>query len=435
MENKKFANSEKAKVKVDFDYLRKNNLLLYEYVRGSRLYGLDRPESDEDHGGVYIEPLEKLIGTGIGFPEDVHSDKNDDTWYSLGKYAKLLLNSNPNIIESLFVPSDKILYKNPAFDIILKNADKFITKKCFGSFAGYARTQLMRARSLKKKVVIPENTPEPFVIDSVFTFQEQGSIPVTKWLEERGLKQKYCGLVNVPNMSCNYSCFYDFGAHTRFEYGINTFEKFKKAWTDESDTRFWNYVKPRILKIDRLITVRNYDDLLVIWKKHFENFYSYRGIVKDAKEKDSKQLRLCSVKKGETPICYLNFDTNAYTQRCIKYKEWQEWLKCRNEERYQEVLDHKMIDCKNALHCARLMTMGIEIAQGKGVIVDRRGIDRDFLMKIREGQFDYEELMKWLENKDKEMLEAMKNSTIPDEIDIDFLDSIIYQVRKSVYGI
>ena len=195
----------------NFEDIRKNGMLLYEYVRGSKLYGLDRPESDEDHGGVYIESLDDLFGGIIECPEDVHSVKNDDTWYSLGKYAGLVMNSNPNILESLYVPSDKILYKHPVMDILLNERDKFITKKCFKSFMGYSKKQLERARSLGRKVCQPEQQPEPFVLDSVYTFKDQGSIPIKEWLKERGLEQKYCGLVNVPNMTCNSSVFILFG--------------------------------------------------------------------------------------------------------------------------------------------------------------------------------------------------------------------------------
>ena len=94
---------------IDFEYLRKNGLLLFEYIRGSHLYGLNTENSDEDHGGIYIEPLESIMGLGIGFPEVVCDKNNDETWYSFKKYMSLLLNSNPNILESLYVPKDKIL--------------------------------------------------------------------------------------------------------------------------------------------------------------------------------------------------------------------------------------------------------------------------------------------------------------------------------------
>lgn len=421
----------------NFEDIRKNGMLLYEYVRGSKLYGLDRPESDEDHGGVYIESLDDLFGGIIKCPEDVHSIKNDDTWYSLGKYAGLVMNSNPNILESLYVPSDKILYKHPVMDILLNERDKFITKKCFKSFMGYSKKQLERARSLGRKVCQPEQQPEPFVLDSVYTFKDQGSMPIKEWLKERGLEQKYCGLVNVPNMTCNSSVFYDWASHVIVEYGIDTEEKFILEFEKgiKNNNKFWNYVVDFFDEPFRLRETYFHRSSIAHLYNRFKKPLGYHGFVKDTKEKDSKQLRLSSVEKGAEPICYINFDSNAYTQRCIKYKEWKDWMACRNKERYQEVKDGKKYDCKNALHCARLITMGIEIARGEGLKIDRREAgDRDFLMKIRRSEFSYDEIMSWLDEKDKEMVEAMKTSSIPDEPDYQLLNSLIIKMRKEFYG-
>ena len=95
----------------------------------------------------------------------------------------------------------------------------------------------------------------------------------------------------------------------------------------------------------------------------------------------------------------------------------------------------KQFDRKNACHSARLLTMGIEIAEGKGVILDRTGIDRDFLMNIRMGNTDYDTIMTWLKEQDKRMIEAMKNSTIPEAIDPDLVDSIMKELRVKFYGL
>ena len=38
----------------NFDKIRQEGRLLYEYVRGSTLYGLNTPQSDVDTSGVFI---------------------------------------------------------------------------------------------------------------------------------------------------------------------------------------------------------------------------------------------------------------------------------------------------------------------------------------------------------------------------------------------
>lgn len=415
----------------NFEYLRENNYLLYEYVRGSTLYGINREGSDIDKGGIFIEPLPIILKSPLTkAPELVMDAKGDTVWNSLIKFTRLLYNSNPNILEALFVPDDKILYKNPIIEPLLLNRDKFLTKKCFGSFMGYSKTQLSKARSLGKKVVIPENQPEPFVLDSVFTFNKQGSIRIKEWLGSRKLLQKYCGLVCVPNMTGNFGCFYDFNAHLKNELGIKSEDQFLQEWrkgVNNGDVFFVTlneYYSYKKLSPDKL------------WKMILSKEpKGYRGIVKDSQEKDSKQLRLSPVRKDEKPICYISFDSSAYTQRCVKYKEWKDWLNIRNEERYQEVVSGKRYDCKNLTHCCRLLNMGIEIASGKGLIIDRTNIDRDFLMQIRTGQIEYDEIIKYLESKDEEMKKVMENSKLPDEVDKDMLNKLICDIYDEFYTI
>ena len=53
----------------------------------------------------------------------------------------------------------------------------------------------------------------------------------------------------------------------------------------------------------------------------------------------------------------------------------------------------KSYDAKNMCECFRLMHCGIEIANGQGYIVDRNGIDADFLLDVKNHKYEYEELM------------------------------------------
>ena len=80
------------------------------------------------------------------------------------------------------------------------------------------------------------------------------------------------------------------------------------------------------------------------------------------------------------------------------------------------------------------MRMGKEIAEGKGLILDRREAgDRDFLMDVRNHKFEYDELMA-IVNKDKEELDkVIAQSTIPDKIDEGFVNDLLIDIRKKAY--
>lgn len=93
----------------------------------------------------------------------------------------------------------------------------------------------------------------------------------------------------------------------------------------------------------------------------------------------------------------MNFNKDSYSIYCREYKEYLESEENRNE-RYQSALPHrKSYDAKNMMHTFRLLSMAEEIALYQQVIVKRE--DRDFLLKIRNGEFDFDDLMKMVEKK------------------------------------
>ena len=89
--------------KLTFDEIRKRGLLLYEYVRGSKLYNTDTPDSDEDIGGVFIAPID----FDFKYQEEVSDDKNDSKWWELGKFMEMAMTSNPAVLEAFFVPDEQ----------------------------------------------------------------------------------------------------------------------------------------------------------------------------------------------------------------------------------------------------------------------------------------------------------------------------------------
>lgn len=120
--------------KYTFDQIRQNNLLLYEYIRGSQCQGTNTPLSDIDKGGIFLAPPEQLLGLGLDYQDEISNDTHDVTWYELQKFMKLLLKGNPTVLEALFVDDEFVVYEHPIMTEIKKNRDKFLTKKCFESF-------------------------------------------------------------------------------------------------------------------------------------------------------------------------------------------------------------------------------------------------------------------------------------------------------------
>ena len=319
------------------------NKLAYKFVRGSTLYNTNIETSDVDYGGVFILPNERLIGLPDFYQDQVSDEKHDTTYYEFNRWVELLMKANPNALESLFVPTDKVIGDiHPAVQLIIDNRDMFLTKECFKSLSGYAYAQIQKCRGLNKKCVQPVMEKKE-VMDFCYTFKDQGSQPMKEFLEERGYLQKYCGLVNIPNMKDTYGVYYDFASHLKFEFNNHKDRMaFMSLCNDWFGGQYYEWVINRYMN---------------------NEFYGYSGIVHP--EGKSNEVRLSSIPKGEVPICFMTYNQQGYESHCRKYKEYQEWVEKRNPARYESNLKSNY-DVKNVMHCVRLLHMGKELAEGKG---------------------------------------------------------------------
>lgn len=410
---------------LDFKTIRDRGLLLYEFIRGSKCHGIDTPLSDTDMGGVYMAPAEQLIGLGLDYQDQVSDEKHDTVWHELNKYTNLLLKSNPTVMESLFIDPEFVVYEHPIITEIKKHRDEFVTKACFPSFYGYAQTQIEKARGLNKKIVNPI-TERLTPLDFCYTYYKQGSSSIVEWLAHRNLRQEFCGLVNVNHMRDNYSVFYDWGAQIQAD-GITVNDFLTWFMLPQND--------PKRNMVELIVSVYNLDMCEIRqafneWYNRYSKPIGYRGIQKA----NGNDVHCSSIAKFEPPICYISYNRDGYSTHCKKYKEYVDWEKKRNPVRYQSNLN-KNYDAKNMCECFRLINMGIEIARGEGVKVNRRNIDREFLLDIKSHKFEYDYLIGLVQEKKAEMDEAMAKSNLPDNIDVDKVNNILINIRREQLGI
>ena len=407
--------------KMTIEEVEKNGWLAYKYIRGSQSYGLATPESDTDYGGVFILPEEYLKGLRSNYVEQVSDEKSDIVYYEIGRWMELLLKGNPNVLESLFIPEDCIIGNiHPSVQLILDNKEKFLTKECFNPLVGYAKSQIIKHKGLNKKINIPEDFQRKDILDFCYTFNKQGSQPIKDFLEEHNLDQKYCGLVKIPNAYYTYGVYYDFAAYFKFENKMDGIKEERINNWDDITVVCWDGLCQRFSTYD--------------WSKIKERiknkeFFHYKGIVEPDEITKSNEVRLSSIPKGEETICFMSYNRDAYVGHCIDYKEWTEWKKNRNPVRYENNKGHQF-DSKNMMHSIRLMTMGIELAEGKGFNVRRTGKDREHLLAIRNHEMSYEDIMQEAEELNSIFNEKVKSSTLPDSINYDFVNNLLIQARN-----
>jgi len=408
--------------------LREKGLIAYEYKRGSHMYHLNTPKSDEDFGGVFICPKEVIYGLRSRYVEQVSDKKSDVVFYEFGRWIELLLTSNPTALESLFAPKDCVIGKiHPAVQMILDSKELFLSKECFKTFYGYAISQISKARGLNKKIVNPVEKRLD-ILDFCYTFKNQGSQPIKEFLAENHLDQKYCGLVNIPNMRDTYGVYYDWAAYFKFE-NIDWYGGYGKFYPNE-DGKGGHYegygVKP---PFNEFITYKMASK--VYGRIENKEFFGYSGIVHPDELEKSNEVRLSSIPKGEKPICFMTYNKDAYERHCREYKEYKEWEENRNPVRYESNLGHNY-DSKNVMHCMRLIRMAKELAQGKGFNLVRTW-DRDYLLAIKNHEFEYDEVMEHLEKEKAEMEEAIKVCTLPDKPNYDKINELLVKCREEIY--
>jgi len=350
-----------------FEKIRKEGRLLYEYVRGSQAHGLATETSDVDTGGVYIASFKKFCAGDV--EETIADEKNDNSWFELGKFMELIAKSNPNALEALFVPNKCVLYESLLFKIIKERRYEFLSKECLSSFGGYAIAQIKRARGLNKMIHMPNDMERKTPLDFCFVPKDQGSTKLVDWLRNAGLEQDKCGLSKLPNMPGMYGVYYD-----------------------ASGT------------------------------------FGYHGIIGD----NSNELRLSSIPKGEHPMIFMSYNEAGYTKHCIDYRNWKEWKEKRNPVRYESNL-HKNYDAKNMSEAFRLVTMAIELAKTGVFRCDRRNIDREELLAIKHHKYEYDEIMNMLEAKEKELKEATVSSKLPEINDKAYIEKLLSDIRGDFY--
>lgn len=396
--------------------LEKEGSIVYKYIAGSYSQNLyTEGVSDIDYHGIYFAPIETIIGLGTYYQEEISDEKHDETYHEFGKWMTLISKGNPDAMESLFIPERMVVGEvHPVIRKVLENRDKFISKQVVKALAGYAFDQVKKARGLNKKIVKKVNERKD-VLDFCYTFKGQGSQPIKEWLKENGLDQKYCGLVNIPNMPHTYGVYYDFAAYFKFE-SIN--------WVHDWYTGNSPYRKffPSVSKQQGIQYRIDHND-----------FFGYSGIVHPDELEKSNEVRLSSIPKGETPICFMTYNKDAYTCHCREYKEYQEWVEKRNQKRYSKA-EEAGYNQKNMCHCIRLLTMAKEISEGKGFNLWRTD-DRDFLMGIKNGDYTYEYLIDYAEKLLADVEKNLPNSELPDEVDKDFVNDLLVESRKEYYKI
>jgi hypothetical protein len=166
-----------------------------------------------------------------------------------------------------------------------------------------------------------------------------------------------------------------------------------------------------------------------VYGLYYSDTQPFKGIIQSEKAND---ISLSSIPKGLEPAGIMSFNKSGYSKYCKEYREYWEWVEKRNDERYRNTLTHgKNYDAKNMMHTFRLLDMAREIGE-TGKIVVRRP-NRDFLLRIKAGEFEYEELVQMAEDRIRTMEEMYEKSALPEVPDFEKANQTLIAIREQWY--
>lgn len=162
---------------------------------------------------------------------------------------------------------------------------------------------------------------------------------------------------------------------------------------------------------------------------YYDENSNYSGIIRS---ENSNEVSTSLVPKNENALAMLYFNREAYSSYCKKYKEYWEWVEKRNEARYESTVSHgKNYDAKNLMHTFRLLKMAKEIAvDGK---LNVRRVDKEHLLNIKNGKFEYDDLVLEAENLKNELEELFSKSKLIEKPDLEKVNQLVYEMRNEFY--
>ena len=364
--------------------LKSSGRIILDAVGGSIAYGTSTPNSDRDIRGIYINPAREYMGL-IEPSGQISDEKHDVTYYSLKRFFELAQKSNPNIIEMLWYPNDCINIMTPHMEKLIAHRDLFISKKCFGSHIGYANAQIKKAKGQNKKV----HNPQP---------------------EEQPKKEDFCWVITPQEMYESDDGVYCPNAPFRPKPLMET----EKTWPLFAD-------------------LSEFHVAAVEHTQHMYRLYWYGAEAKGVFRGDNMLVCESIPKEDENRKFQglLIYNQDSYEKALKDHKSYWDWKKNRNEHRWVDQEKGKLnYDQKNMLHCMRLLLSGESILKHGFPLVRFEGEQRDYLMKIRAGELEYEEIMAEVERR-VEVLESLKDSSdIPNKVNVEAIEDLYRSITS-----
>lgn len=346
------------------------NRMIFECISGSHAYGTNRPGSDRDIRGIYVQPPASLVSMAE-IPVQVQDERNDVVFYSLRRFLELALNANPNIIELLYTPDDCILSQRPCFEILRDRRHGFLSKRAYDSHVRYAQAQIRKARGQNKWVNNPQPVEPPKAQDFCWFVPREnrpGKMPLRPVsLAESGVDLSQYHASSLEHTSNSYRVYH---------YGPEASGVFR-------------------------------GDMLVCEPIPIE-------------DEHSRCIGLLIYNQGDH-------------ERAIRdHRNYWTWHRERNDQRWVHQESGQLdYDAKNMMHMFRLLLSARSILKHGAPLVRVAGEDLAFLMDVLNGNYTYEDLLVRADKAIEELDLLRVTTPLPDQPDMQLAQEILLEVTTA----
>ncbi|MBU3011499.1 nucleotidyltransferase domain-containing protein [Polaribacter vadi] len=228
----------------------------------------------------------------------------------------------------------------------------------------------------------------------------------TQIKKARGLNKKITNPVDKKRKSVDDFCIINFGKKSIY---LNQF-------LSEND------LKKEFCGLAKITHIKDCYNLF------YNKKLNYKGVSKES----ANEVCLSSIPKEEEPIGLLYFNLDGYSSYCKKYKEYWSWVDKRNNERYKNnISNNKNYDAKNMMHTFRLLHMAKEIGEENLINVKRN--DRDFLLSIKNAEFEYEDLVEKAERIKNDLDAVYKGFRLQEVPNLEVVNKLLISIRTEFY--
>ncbi|EKS4345124.1 nucleotidyltransferase domain-containing protein [Clostridium botulinum] len=130
---------------------------------------------------------------------------------------------------------------------------------------------------------------------------------------------------------------------------------------------------------------------------------------------------------------FMNINLNNYPLRDFKniYSEMSNIVKDYGKLNHRNSKKDELHLNKHALHLIRLLKMGTELLEGKGINTYREK-DRKLLLNIRNGKYSYKEIFEIVDKYEKDFKYASDNTDLPNKPKYKEVEELVIEINKGV---